>query len=85
MRSGLERWALVSSTVAWPAGVGVASPHLRARLSEVAKKGGVKLHIPTLDLCGDNGAMIAVAAYFEYERGNFADSSLNASALDSIV
>ena len=67
------------------AGGVAANSHLRARLSEVAKKGGVKLHIPTLDLCGDNGAMIAVAAYFEYERGNFADSSLNASALDSIV
>ena len=66
------------------AGGVAANSHLRARLSEVAKKGGVKLHIPTLDLCGDNGAMIAVAAYFEYERGNFADSSLNASALDSI-
>ena len=67
------------------AGGVAANSHLRARLSEVAKKGGVKLHIPTLDLCGDNGAMIAVAAYFEYERGNFADSSLNASALDSII
>ena len=67
------------------AGGVAANSHLRARLSEVAKKGGVKLHIPTLDLCGDNGAMIAVAAYFEYERGNFADSSLNASALDGIV
>ena len=67
------------------AGGVAANSHLRARLSEVAKKGGVTLHIPTLDLCGDNGAMIAVAAYFEYERGNFADSSLNASALDSIV
>ena len=66
------------------AGGVAANSHLRARLSEVAKKGGVKLHIPTLDLCGDNGAMIAVAAYFEYEKGNFADSSLNASALDSI-
>lgn len=67
------------------AGGVAANSHLRARLSEVAKKGGVKLHIPTLDLCGDNGAMIAVAAYFEYERGNFADSSLNASALDGIM
>jgi N6-L-threonylcarbamoyladenine synthase len=51
----------------------------------VAKKAGVKLHVPSLDLCGDNGAMIAAAAYFEYKRGNFADSSLNASALDGIV
>ena len=67
------------------AGGVAANSHLRARLAEVARAAGVKLHIPTLDLCGDNGAMIAAAAYFEYKRGNFADSSLNASALDGIV
>ena len=31
------------------------------------------------------GAMIAAAGYYEYERGNFADSSLNASAQDSVT
>lgn len=66
------------------AGGVAANSHLRARLSEVARKNGVKLFIPTLDLCGDNGAMIAAAAYYEYKAGNLADSSLNASALDSI-
>ena len=66
------------------AGGVAANSHLRARLSEVARKNGVKLFIPTLDLCGDNGAMIAAAAYYEYKAGNLANSSLNASALDSI-
>lgn len=61
-----------------------ANSHLRRRLSEVAKKHGVNIFIPPLSLCGDNAAMIAAAGYFEYENGSVSDSSLNASALDSI-
>jgi N6-L-threonylcarbamoyladenine synthase len=45
---------------------------------------GVELFIPPISLCGDNAAMIAAAGYYEYTKGNLADSSLNASALDSI-
>ena len=61
-----------------------ANSHLRRRLSELAKKLGTKLFIPPISLCGDNAAMIAAAGYYEYKKGNMADSSLNASALDSI-
>ena len=61
-----------------------ANSHLRRRLTEVAKKHGRQIFIPPVSLCGDNGAMIAAAAAYEYEKGNLADSSLNASALDSI-
>lgn len=61
-----------------------ANSHLRKRLSEVAAKHGIKIFIPPLSLCGDNGAMIAAAGYYEYLQGNISDSSLNASALDSI-
>ena len=66
------------------AGGVAANSHLRKRLQEVAEAKGVRLFIPSLDLCGDNGAMIAAAAYYEYKKGNLADSSLNASALDKI-
>lgn len=66
------------------AGGVAANTHLRARLAEVAKKHGVKLFIPSPALCGDNAAMIAAQGYYEYMAGNRADSSLNASALDSI-
>ena len=66
------------------AGGVAANSHLRSRLRQVANQKGVNLFIPSLDLCGDNGAMIAAAAYYEYKKGNFADSSLNASALDKI-
>ena len=66
------------------AGGVAANSHLRRRLLEVASAHGVKLCVPPISLCGDNGAMIAVQGYYEYINGNTADSSLNASALDSI-
>ena len=66
------------------AGGVAANSHLRRRIAQVAEAHGVKLFIPSLDLCGDNAAMIAAAAYYEYKKGNLADSSLNASALDAI-
>lgn len=61
-----------------------ANSHLRRRLLEVTERLGRKLFIPPISLCGDNAAMIAAAGYYEYMSGNLADSSLNASALDSI-
>lgn len=67
------------------AGGVAANSHLRKRLSRVAAERGVKIFIPPFSLCGDNGAMIAASGYYEYEKGNFADSSLNASAYDSVV
>lgn len=67
------------------AGGVAANSHLRARLTAVAQKHGAKIHIPPISLCGDNGAMIAAQGYYEYLDNNFADSSLNASALDSIA
>ena len=39
-----------------------------------------KFAMPDKSLCGDNGAMIALAGYYEYKKGNFADTYLNASA-----
>ena len=64
------------------AGGVAANSHLRAKLEEVCREVGVKFVVPPISLCGDNGAMIAVAGCFEYEKGRFADTSLNASALD---
>ena len=61
-----------------------ANSHLRRRLSEVCARHGSKMTMPPLSLCGDNGAMIAAHGYYEYISGSIADSSLNASALDSI-
>ena len=66
------------------AGGVAANSHLRRKLTEVAKSLGREIFIPPISLCGDNAAMIAAAGYYEYIKGNLADSSLNASALDSI-
>ena len=65
------------------AGGVAANSHLRRRLTQVAEGKGRRIFIPSFDLCGDNGAMIAAAGYFEYMEGRLADSSLNASAMDS--
>lgn len=67
------------------AGGVAANSHLRARLDELCKNLERELFIPSISLCGDNGAMIAAQGYYEYKAGNVADSSLNASALDSIT
>ena len=61
-----------------------ANSHLRHRLADLAKEKNIKLYTPHVSLCGDNGAMIGAQGYYEYLEGHFADSSLNASASDSI-
>lgn len=59
-----------------------ANSHLRARLMTVARQHGVRLLVLPRSLCGDNGAMIAAAGYYEFLAGHFAPASLNASAAD---
>ena len=57
-----------------------ANSHLRSALARLCEKKGIKFVMPERSLCGDNGAMIALAGYYEYKKGNFADTYLNASA-----
>ena len=64
------------------AGGVAANSHLRRALGDLCQKRGVKLIAPPLSLCGDNGAMVAAAGYFEYRSGHLADTSLNACAAD---
>ena len=64
------------------AGGVAANSHLRAALEALCKKRGVRLAMPALSLCGDNGAMVAAAGFFDYRKGVFSDTALNASALD---
>ena len=64
------------------AGGVAANSHLRAALEKLCQKKKVKFITPPLNLCGDNAAMVAAAGYFEFLKGNFADTSLNASACD---
>ncbi len=64
------------------AGGVAANSHIRRGLEELCDKRKVSFCKPSLKLCSDNAAMVAAAGYFEYLKGNFADTSLNASALD---
>ena len=64
------------------AGGVAANSHIRRALEELCKKKKVSFCKPSLALCSDNAAMVAAAGYFEYLAGHFADTSLNASALD---
>ena len=64
------------------AGGVAANSHLRRELEATCRKHGARLVTPPISLCGDNGAMVAAAGYFEYLRGARADTSLNASAND---
>ena len=66
------------------AGGVAANSHLREALTALAKRCGVQFTVPSRALCGDNGAMVAAAGYFELLRGNLADVALNASASDAI-
>ena len=55
-----------------------ANSHLRAGVTEDCKKYGAMFYAPTLNLCGDNAAMIGAQGYYEYLKGERADESLNA-------
>lgn len=66
------------------AGGVAANSHIRAALADLCARRGVTFVVPDRGLCGDNGAMIAAAGYFQYRKGRFADTSLNASACDEM-
>ena len=51
------------------AGGVAANSHLRREVTKFSKKHGIELYMPELKYCGDNGAMIAAAGYFEYKNG----------------
>ena len=66
------------------AGGVAANSHIRSALARLCEKRGIRFIVPDRGLCGDNAAMIAAAGYFEYQKGRFADTSLNASAADYV-
>lgn len=52
-----------------------ANRELRNRVRSEAAKAGIKVHIPSIELCGDNAAMIASCGYHHFKNGNL--SGLN--------
>ncbi len=60
------------------AGGVAANSGLRENIALRAENEGLRVYYPPLDLCTDNGAMIASSAYFDYIKGYEADMYLNA-------
>lgn len=70
-------------TVAVAGGVS-ANLGVRELMEKECGKRGIKVYLPPLDLCGDNGAMIACQGYYDFLDGKRADESLNAIATLSL-
>lgn len=62
------------------AGGVAANSRIRADLERACAADGIRLYLPQLSLCGDNGAMIGCQGYYEYLAGNRAGMDLNAYA-----
>ena len=62
------------------AGGVAANKRIRGDLERACRENGLKLYLPPLSLCGDNGAMIGSQAYYEYQAGNRGNWDLNAYA-----
>ena len=58
-----------------------ANSHLRNRIKNFCEKHNIKLYYPEILYCGDNAAMIASQAYYEFcEKGNVSSNSVNLNA-----
>ena len=62
------------------AGGVAANSRIRGDLQRACEQAGLKLYLPPLKLCGDNGSMIGSQAYYESLCSSYADMSLNAYA-----
>ena len=57
-----------------------ANSVLRERMTSCCASHGWQLFMPSLDLCGDNAAMVGAQGYYEYIAGHTAGLDLNARA-----
>ena len=55
-----------------------ANRELRRMAAEMCGRRKVKLYMPEIPLCTDNGAMIGSAAYYQLRRGETAGLDMNA-------
>lgn len=61
-----------------------ANKTIRDRLKKLCDERNVKFYSPSKILCTDNGAMIAVAAYHEYKKGNLGYNYLDLNAVPNL-
>ena len=70
-------------TLAIAGGV-AANSRIRGEFTRETQRRGIRLCMPPLSLCGDNGAMIGAQGYYEYLAGKRAGQDLNAYATMSL-
>jgi len=66
------------------AGGVAANSLLRQEMKRSCEKAGVTLYLPGLGLCIDNAAMIALAGYLHYQRGERSELDLNPAASSAL-
>lgn len=57
-----------------------ANSYIRKEFSRFGEENGFQIYYPSLNLCTDNAAMIATAAYYKYMNGQTSTLKLNAIA-----
>ena len=62
------------------AGGVAANSSLRKEMQLACGKAGITLTLPSMGLCADNAAMVALAGYLHYQRGDRSDLNLNPRA-----
>lgn len=73
-------WRLPGGKRWWPPAAWPPTPLSAPTCMPPAAKAGVRLFLPPLKWCGDNGAMIGAQGYYEYLAGHTAALDLNAYA-----
>jgi len=71
-----ERWAVTDLAIA---GGVAANSELRQRLQDEAVLRGLRVFIPKMEYCTDNGAMIAMAGYLRARESKFSSLELAAT------
>lgn len=66
------------------AGGVAANSGLREAMAKLTKELNVKLSIPPMKFCTDNGAMITAAGFYAYKKGRIADLNLNSKSQDDL-
>ena len=57
-----------------------ANSGLRNAVAQTGKTLGWKTYVPAFEYCTDNAAMIAIAGYYKYVKGEFAEQTVSATA-----